>query len=428
MSRWVRTLYSGLFIALIPFILLRLFWRGRFAPDYRKRIAQRFGFYSQNFKPNGLWLHAVSVGELMASRPLIEKIFKEYPDLPLTITTMTPTASMQVEKIYADKVQHVYLPYDYPQAVQRFLKAIQPQLAIIMETEIWPNLFFALKDRDIPFVIANARLSEKSFQAYNRVKFFFKPILQSVTVIATQSGLDAEYFKKLGVLDSQVTVMGNLKYDVVVPHELINKAHDEVCILKGNGHRSIWIASSTHTAEEDLIISTAINVKKQIPDALCIIAPRHPERFKPLQEKCLAQGLNVAQYSVQEKVTPNTDILLADTLGELYFFYALSDVALVCGSFAPIGGHNILEPASLGLPIIVGPQMFHFKTILADFIKKDALRQVNESQVLPTLLQLLIDKKLAKEMGHRAQQLVAANQGAVDKLWQVILESRKHVL
>lgn len=413
-------LYSCVLTSLMPFIFLRLYWRGRMAPDYRQRILERCGYYSKIFNQSGICLHAVSVGELMAARPLILKIQTQLPDVALTITTTTPTASKQVKHIFGDSVQHVYIPYDYNGAVNRFLKAFSPRLMIVMETEIWPNLFYALNKQNIPLIMINARLAEKSLRGYKKLKFFFAPILHSVSCIAAQSAMDATHFKQLGALPEQVRVMGNLKYDVAVPQHLVERAKG----IRAQWNRTVWIASSTHAAEEDLIIATAIAVKKQQPDSLCIIAPRHPERFQAVAEKCKAQGLNTARHSLQEKTHPDTDILLADTLGELYFFYALSDVAVVCGSFAPIGGHNILEPAILKLPIIVGPQMFHFKTILADFLQKNALVQINNSEaLLIALLQLLGDKIKAQHMGARAYDLVLANQGAVEQAWQTVVNN-----
>ncbi|HLF67465.1 MAG TPA: lipid IV(A) 3-deoxy-D-manno-octulosonic acid transferase, partial [Gammaproteobacteria bacterium] len=414
-DKLLRWLYSVLMIALSPFILLRLLWRSRRAPDYRRRITERFAFYSRTFKPSGICLHAVSVGELMAARPLITRIMQHYPHLPLTITTTTPTASAQVKKIFADSVQHVYLPYDYPGAVQRFLRAFRPKLMIIMETEIWPNLFYYLHEANIPIIMANARLAEKSLRGYKRFKFFFAPTLQKVTCIAAQSVMDANHFAALSFPGQKIKVMGNIKYDVAVPTHLVERAHQ---LRKAWPDRAVWIASSTHAVEEALIINTIIALKTQYPHTLCIIAPRHPECFHGVAEKCVAQGLKIARYSRQEDVTPDTEVFIADALGELFFFYALSDIAVVCGSFAPVGGHNVLEPAALGLPIIVGPNMFNFKTILADFLAKAAILQVKEGEeLLPILGHTLAHPDAAQEMGERAHQLVLTNQGAIDNLW-----------
>ncbi len=416
----LRYLYSLLLIGLTPFILLRLLWRSLRAPDYRRRVTERFGFYAQTFLHGGICLHAVSVGELMAARPLITRIQAEFPHLPLTITTTTPTASMQVKKIFADTVQHVYLPYDYPGAVQRFIKIFHPQLMIIMETEIWPNLYHYLNQAQIPVIMANARLAEKSLRGYKRFKFFFAPILRNVTCISAQSAMDADHFAQLTYPTQQIKIMGNIKYDVVVPAHLVERAQQ---LRKVWPERFVWIASSTHAAEEALIISTLITIKKQYPQILCIIAPRHPECFDSVAEKCRAQGLTLARYSLQEEVTLTTDVLIADVMGELFFFYALSDVAVVCGSFAPIGGHNVLEPAALGLPIIVGPQMFNFKTILADFLADDALYQVHDAQELLTrLLHCLAHPDEAQRVGERAHQLVLMNQGAVNKVWEEVVK------
>ncbi|MGA2655579.1 MAG: lipid IV(A) 3-deoxy-D-manno-octulosonic acid transferase [Gammaproteobacteria bacterium] len=415
----IRTLYSILLLVFTPFIILRLYWRSLKAPDYRQRISERFGFYANNkFIQNGICLHAVSVGELMAARPLITHIQKIYPDLPLTITTTTPTASKQVNIIFGGSVQHVYLPYDLPGAVKRFLKAFKPRLFVIMETEIWPNLFYTLNTNHTPLVMANARLAEKSLRGYQKFKFFFAGVLHNVTCIATQSEMDATHFKQLDVSPSQLMVMGNLKYDVSVPQDQVTKAK---AVRATFPQKKVWIASSTHPQEEDLILNTAIKIKQQAPNTLCIIAPRHPERFDALAANAVARNLNIARHSQGQSVQQDTDILLADTLGELFYFYALSDVAVVCGSFANIGGHNILEPASLGMPIIVGPQMFHFKTILAEFLRFDAIVQIDDSEDLsPVLLGLLNDPLRSEQMGLRAQDIVLANQGAVLKIFQVL--------
>jgi 3-deoxy-D-manno-octulosonic-acid transferase len=403
---------------LTPFIVLKLYWRSLKAPDYRKRILERFGFYSNTFIQNGICLHAVSVGELMAARPLIAKIQSTYPDLPLTITTTTPTASKQVNIIFGHSVQHVYLPYDLPGAVQCFLHAFKPRLFVIMETEIWPNLFYTLTAKHIPLVMANARLAEKSLRGYKKLEFFFSKVLSNVTCIATQSEMDATHFKQLGVLPSQILVMGNLKYDVSVPLDQVAKAK---AMRATFSQQKVWIASSTHAQEEDLILDTAIKIKQEAPGTLCIIAPRHPERFNAVAASCVSRNLNIARHSQGQTVQAETDILLADTLGELFYFYGLADVALVCGSFAKIGGHNILEPASLGLPIIVGPQMFHFKTILAEFMRFDAIIQLDDSEDLSaTLLGLLNSPLRSEQMGLRAQDIVLANQGAVLKIFQVL--------
>lgn len=413
-----RILYSIIFAILTPFIVLRLFIRSRKAPDYRKRIFERFAFYQKTFKPNGICLHAVSVGELMAARPLIVKLQQVYPDLPFTITTTTPTASKQVRPIFGDTVQHVYLPYDLNSAVKRFLNAFKPRIFIIMETEIWPNLFYHLSSQKIPFVIANARLAEKSMQGYKKLTWLFTPVLQSVNCIATQSKIDAEHFKQLGVTDKQLFVMGNLKYDVALPQNLVEKALNTRARFT---QQKVWIASSTHAAEEDLILETAQKIKQQLPHTLCIIAPRHPERFNDLAASCIAKGFQIARHSLKQTVEPDTDILLADTLGELFYFYALADIAVVCGSFAKIGGHNILEPAILGLPIIVGPQMYHFKSIMMDFLQGNAILQIDDGEKLaPALFDLFNNSESAKQMGERAKTIVAHNQGAVLNILNVL--------
>ncbi len=414
----VRSLYSLFLMALMPFIVLRLFWRSLKAPDYRKRIFERFACYARSYQQKGICLHAVSVGELMAARPLIAQIQKTYPHIPLTITTTTPTASKQVEIIFGNTVQHVYLPYDFPGAVKRFLNAFQPRLFVIMETEIWPNLFYTLNAKQIPLVMANARLAEKSVQGYKKFKFLFEKVLHNVNCIAAQSEMDVAHFKQLGAQPSQLFVMGNLKYDVSVPQSQVAKAKT---IRASFSQQKVWIASSTHAAEEDLVLDAAIKIKQEQPDTLCIIAPRHPERFNALASSCLSRGLKIARHSQGQTVQPDTDILLGDTLGELFYFYELADVALVCGSFAKIGGHNILEPASLGLPIIVGPQMFHFKAILSEFMRFDAVIQIDDSEDLAATVLGLLNSPLRREqMGLRAQDIVLANQGAVLKIFQVL--------
>jgi len=404
----MRYIYNILFYLLIPFILLRLLWRSLKSPGYRKRWNERFGFFAipKNYQ-HGIIIHAASVGETIAAVPLIRQIQKTYPDLPITITNMTVTGSHQVKKSFQDSVFHVYVPYDLPDVVQRFFNKTKPKMLIIMETELWPNLLYYARVKQIPILLANARLSKKSARGYAKIKNFTARMLQNITQIAAQSQPDADRFIKLGMPQDRIDITGNIKFDLDLSPSIEEAGKSLRQQLGAN--RLVWIAASTHEGEEEIILNAFKQIKNKISDALLILVPRHPERFAPVATLCKKQGYKIILRSSNESCNATTDIFLGDTMGELMKFYAAADVAFVGGSFVSIGGHNFLEPAILTLPIISGPHVFNFTDIARLLTEKHALTLVkNAAELAEQIITFFDDPTLRQEFGANAKSVVDA--------------------
>jgi 3-deoxy-D-manno-octulosonic-acid transferase len=415
----MRILYSTLFYILIPFILVRLLWRSLKAPDYRKRWPERFGLYKQSVRPNVIWFHAVSVGEAEALLPLVRRFLDEMPTAGLLVTTTTPTGSARVRSVLGNSVQHVYLPYDIPFAVERFLGAFKPKLAVIVETELWPNLFYYCGFRAIPLFIINARLSEKSATGYQKIPTLIRPTLANVKKILAQSQEDSERFLAIGVNKGQISTCGNVKFDITVDKESINAGS----ILKHSlfKDRFLLLAASTHRGEEDILCRLYQTLKNNIPNLLIIIVPRHPERFSEVEDLCRAQKLTVVRRTSQLSVDLTTDIYLADTMGELKMLYAATDVAFVGGSLVPVGGHNIIEALALGIPVMFGPFMANFKQVAAMSVASDAsIPCENPNEVLNTILKIHADEDLRKKLSVNGKAFVDKNRGATDRIYQTL--------
>lgn len=418
----MRSLYTLVFSALIPLIVLRLFWRGRKAPAYRQRWHERLGFYQTPSAGNVLWFHAVSVGEAEAAFPLIQRLQTQLPDQAFLVTTTTPTGSARVKAVLADTVEHVYLPYDLPWIVGRFLRHFQPKVAIVMEKEIWPNLFASCAQRQVPVLVINARLSAKSAKAYRKIPALIKPALSTITQIATQTAADRQRFIEIGAQPEQVTVLGNIKFDLTVEASLIQAG----ALLKQQlfAGRFVWIIASTHQGEEEQLLSLYKALKVQIPNLLLLIAPRHPERFGLVKQLCQKQGLQVELRSEQAILSPDCDVYLADSIGELKMLYAAADIAFVGGSLVPVGGHNVLEPAAVGLPVMFGSQMFNFQEIAEQMlIAKAAIQCQDELEIAKTVLHLEQDQGFRAELAANAKAFVANNQGATARVAGLITES-----
>lgn len=426
----MRYLYTILFYLILPFAFLRLLWRSRKVPDYRKRWGERLGFYPVKLD-KCIWVHAVSVGETIAAIPLIKALQKQYPALLMVVTTMTPTGAQRVKAALGDTVTHVYLPYDLPGAVNRFLNAIHPVVGVIMETELWPNLIATCHARKIPLCLMNARLSEKSARGYQRVALLTRAMLQQLTVIAAHGKVDAERFIALGAPAQKVVVTGNLKFDLQLAPDLLDKAHALRAQL-GND-RFIWIAASTHEGEEEIILAAHQQLRAKIPTALLILVPRHPDRFDAIAKLCAQQFATVRRseqklqtddaegVNQSSTCTQDTAVYLGDTMGEMMLMYAASDVAFVGGSLITRGGHNILEPGALGKPILSGPHVFNFKEICEMFVKGDALVTVNNAdQLAQQIIHLAQDAQARAALGARGLQILNANRGALQKQLDVI--------
>jgi 3-deoxy-D-manno-octulosonic-acid transferase len=413
----LRYLYSFLFYLALPYVFFRLWWRGKRSPDYRNRWAERLGFTSQRLD-KCIWVHAVSVGETIAAIPLIKALKASYPNLPLLITNMTPTGAARVKAVFGDTVLQAYIPYDYPDAVQRFLKRVNPRVCVIIETELWPNLFAACKKNHVPLIVTNARLSEKSAKGYGMIKYLTQDMLACITKLSSQGSADADRFIELGMRAEDVVITGNLKFDLELPQDLLTKS----TTLKNQlGERLIWIAASTHPTEEEVILSAHKKVKEKFPSALLILVPRHPDRFDAVAELISQQNFKLTRRSSGHDLSMETDVYLSDTMGELLLMYSVSDIAFVAGSFATIGGHNMLEAAALAKPVLTGPYLFNFAEVSEKLLTaKGMIKVADGDELAANLLQLLGDKSLRTRMGINALHVVDENKGSLQKQLDVI--------
>lgn len=417
-----RTLYSLFFYLALPIVLLRLLLRSRKAPAYRQRIAERFALGLPDFKQGGIWLHTVSVGESIAAAPLVRALQERYPNLPITVTCMTPTGSERIRAMFGEQVQHCYMPYDLPCMAGRFLRRLQPRLAIVMETELWPNHIHQCGKMGIPVVLANGRLSERSARGYARFPKLATPMLAQMSGLAVQTQVEADRFIALGARAERVHVTGSIKFDLHVDEQLIVEAQ----ALKTSWEKSerpIWIAASTHEGEDIQILQAHQQLLQQDADALLILVPRHPERFNAVYQLCVEQGMQTLRRSTQVPVQAAQQVLLGDTMGEMLLLYALADVAFVGGSLVGHGGHNVLEPAALGKAVISGPHYFNFLDIVGQMQQAGALREVsNASELAAAVQQLWHNQEQRDAMQQAGYQVLHNNQGALNRLLDVLAE------
>jgi 3-deoxy-D-manno-octulosonic-acid transferase len=417
----MRLAYSALLYLLTPFFVLKLLLRGRKAPAYLSRWGERFGFYNKGQTQDVIWFHTVSVGEAEAAFPLITKVADEYPDAPILVTTTTPTGSARVKAFLGHRVEHVYLPYDLPCAMRRFYRCFKPTIVIILETEIWPNMLFQAKRRNVPTLMVNARLSVKSTKGYARLGSFMTQTLANLTHVCAQTKTAADRFVALGLAKDKVSVPGNIKFDIDMPASLKEQA--EVIRRDWFQQRPSWIAASTHDGEDEQVLSAFSLIKKQIPNALLVLVPRHPERFDEVAKRCELEGFSVTRRSHNTSGAVTSDVFLLDTIGELKLYYATVDVAYVGGSLVPTGGHNMLEPASLAVPIIFGPHVFNFVEISECLLTCKAAIQVdNEAGLANAVTTLLQDTEKRLAMGEEGKLFVQQNQGAVSMVAQKVNE------
>lgn len=421
-----RFWYTLLFYFLLPFILFRLCCRGLKAPAYRKRWGERFGFFkAQGLKGQPIWVHAVSVGETVAAVPLVKQLQQNYPDNAIVVTTMTPTGSERVQGIFGDSVFHVYAPYDVPGAVSRFLDNIKPRLAVIMETELWPNLIHGCANRKIPVVVANARLSERSAKGYQRFKRLMKPMLAEITQLAAQDQATADRFLTLGLNQSQLTVTGSIKFDIEAESAEQQKGESLRSVWFSNGARPIWIAASTHQGEDEVILAAHQQLISKLPNALLVIVPRHPERFSQVAQLIDQHQLSYVSRSTCQQVLSETQVVLGDTMGELKAMYVAADVALVGGSLIePGGGHNMLEAAVWGKPLLSGPHVINFQEIADKLVSAGGMRFVNNAnETVDQLMLLLTDANQSRAVGVKAIKVVEDNRGALQRLLDIVKAS-----
>ena len=411
-----RLLYTLLLHLALPLIALRLALRARKAPAYARRINERFSLGLPTMKPGGIWVHAVSVGESIAAAPMIRALQAHYPALPITVTCMTPTGSERIQALFGASVQHCYLPYDLPWAAARFLDRVQPRLAVVMETELWPNHIHQCAKRGIPVALANARLSERSARGYARFGKLTAPMLGELSLIAVQTQTEAQRFLDLGARPGCVEVTGSIKFDLKIDAELLQRA-DALRQQWQATTRPVWIAASTHAGEDEIVLAAHRQLLKTQPDALLILVPRHPERFNSVHELCISERLTTRRRSTAEAVQASDQVLLGDTMGELLFLYALADIAFVGGSLVANGGHNLLEPAALGKPVLSGPHLFNFLEIAAQLREAGALSEVeNAMQLADKVAALLNEPSKMQRMSQVGLSVLKANQGALERL------------
>ncbi len=399
-QRAMRGLYSLVIRVALPISLYYLIWRGLRQREYFDRWSERFALYRGEGLAGCLWIHAVSVGEVNVAAPLVAALRERMPDQTILVTTTTPTGSARVRALWGDTVRHAYLPYDLPGAVTNFLNNFQPRLALVMETEIWPNLFQELKARGVPLVIANARLSERSLRGYRPIAPLLRGALSAVAVIAAQSAADALRYRKLGAPESAIQITGNLKYDLPLPDGV---AEQGLRWRRSWGDRPVWIAASTHPDEEEIVRQAHRLLQLQFPRALLLWAPRHPERFAAVAGDATRAGFKVASRRIEGLPQADTDLFVVDTLGELMAFFAASDIAFVGGSLQEIGGHNVLEPAALGIPALVGPHTFNFQEITDLLIAAGAVQRVGDAASLA--------RKLGEQFRHPVERIRRGDAG-----------------
>lgn len=415
----MRIAYTILLYLFAPVVLLRLAWRGLRAPAYLRRWPERFGFIEPPLGAQVIWLHAVSVGEVQAAQPLIRALLERYPNHSLLITTVTPTGSARVQALFGGEVAHVYAPYDLPGAVARFIERVRPCAAIVMETELWPNLFRACRRRSIPLLLVNARLSGRSVRGYRRVRPLVSQTLAAVTRIAAQGEADAQRFMSLGADSARVVVTGNLKFEQRIVPSLLERA--EVLRREWGTGRPVWIAASTHEGEDELVLDVFRQLRRQFGDCLLVLVPRHPERFEPVAELCRQRGLATVLRSSREPCTAQTQVFIGDSMGELPLFYAASDVAFVGGSLVHHGGHNLLEPAALGIPVVTGSHVFNFTEICNLLLDAGACRRVDSVAGLERVVrEWLADANARHRAGEQGRRVVERNRGALAAVLEMI--------
>ncbi len=417
----MRYLYSALFYLLLPFVLLRMLWRSRRAPAYRSRLAERFGIFPADFGDRPLiWVHAVSVGETLAAAPLIEGLLSDHPGHAVLVTTTTPTGSDRVRALFGERVFHVYAPWDMPGAVKRFLRKTRPRLLVIMETELWPNLLHYCHGAGCPVVLANARLSARSSRGYARFGALTRPMLRQLSVVACQSRADGDRFLALGLPGERLRVTGSIKFDLELDEALRSAAAG----LREAIGRPVILASSTHPGEDEIILAALRRVRQELADVLCLLVPRHPERFDSVYQLCTEQGWRVVRRSTGQLPGPEDEILLGDTMGELRLLSGAATVAVIGGSFIEHGGQNVLEAAAWGVPVVTGPHMFNFAEISALLLDAGAMIQLQgPEQLADCLLQLLRDEPGRQRMGAAGAQVVADNRGALSRLRAIVGET-----
>ncbi|MBN6070098.1 lipid IV(A) 3-deoxy-D-manno-octulosonic acid transferase [Aggregatibacter actinomycetemcomitans] len=418
----LRFFYTCLMYLVQPFLWLLVLFRSFKAPNYRKRLGERYACYGElpAPKPNGLLIHAASMGEVIAAVPLIKRIQQDYLHLAITVTTMTPTGSDRVKAVFGESVTHVYLPYDLPDAVARFIRFVQPRLVLVIETELWFNLIHHLAQRKIPFIIVNARLSARSAKRYGRFKNQLKPLLDNISLIAPQDDVSQARYAQLGITPERLKLTGNIKYDLNLTDALLS----QIATLKAqwNTQRPIWIAASTHEGEDEIILKSHRTLLAHYPDLLLILVPRHPERFNSVAQLIEQQGFNYIRRSSHAVPQAETQVLLGDTMGELMLLYGMANVALVGGSLVAHGGHNPLEPLAFKLPVISGKHTFNFPDVFGKLIERQGVVIAEDSPqaVADAVARFLSSPEPGERYGNAGYAVLNENRGALQRVMDLL--------
>lgn len=402
-----RLLYTLLLHLSLPLVLLRLVMRARRQPAYLHHLGERFGRPAVVARLPLIWIHAVSVGETRAAKPLIDALLDRYPEHQILLTCTTPTGRESSQQLFGARVLRCYLPYDYPFAIARFLKRMSPQIGIIMETEIWPNLFAACRKRAIPLFLANARLSENSARGYARFSRLSRPALALLEHAAAQSDADAQRLRSLGVQD--VSVLGNLKFDLLPPTEQLQAGRKLRAWL---GDRPVLLLASTREGEEALILD-AMERAGPLGELLLMVVPRHPQRFDAVAAMVAQRGIALQRRAQGGELAAATQLLIGDTMGEMFAYYAAADVAFVGGSLVPLGGQNLIEACAVGTPVLLGPHTFNFSEASQQAIACGAAQRVSDAdQLLDCARALMDDASRRRAMGEAGRAFAIHHRGA----------------
>ena len=403
-----RLPYTLLWILALPLVLLRLLWRARRQPAYLRHVGERFGRYRVRAPLAVIWVHAVSVGETRAAEPLVRALLERWPEHSVLLTHMTPTGRDTARTLFKDepRVLRAYLPYDVGCFVHAFLRRFRPMFGVIMETELWPNLLAACRRRRIPVMLANARLSERSARRYARLPALTELTMKALAAIGAQTAADAARLTQLGA--RRVTVTGNIKFDITPPADMLALGQT---LRERIGDRPVVLAASTREGEEALLVDAF--VRHAPNDALLLLVPRHPQRFDAIAAELAARKLAAQRRSADEAIAPHTRVLLGDTMGEMFAYYAAADVALIGGSWLPFGGQNLIEACAVGTPVVVGPHTFNFQAVAEDAVRTGAaLRAEDADAGMQAALALLADDDARTRFPAAGRAFATTHQGA----------------
>ncbi|OHY90007.1 3-deoxy-D-manno-octulosonic acid transferase [Vibrio rotiferianus] len=414
----IRAFYTALLFIVSPFLLMGLYKKKNNKPPFGSRWKEHFGFtprITQKREGKPIWIHAVSVGESIAATPLIKAIKEKDPEQVVVVTTTTSTGAAQISKL-GSLVEHRYMPIDFSFAIKGFLRAIQPKQMLIIETELWPNTLNTVHKAGIPITVVNARLSKKSCSHYKRVQPLFNLMIPCLDKLLCQSASDEAHFTELGVPQDKLAVTGSIKFDLKIPENAITEGNH---LRAGIGeNRPVWIAASTHPKEDEIVLSAHSKLLKHIPSALLIIVPRHPERFEHVSDLITKSGFTSERRSQCTQITPQTQVYLADTMGEMLTLLQASDACFMGGSLIgeKVGGHNVLEPAALGIPIVNGPSYYNFNEVVPELIKRKLIKiSSNDVEIADTIGELLTNKEMSINHQQELKEFVSDFQGSISR-------------